>query len=1036
MSILLGEWALKRSALIFSLLALAVAGAPFAAQAATINVTAGAVDTTVNGNCSLIEAIESANTDTAVDACTAGSGADVIVIPAGTYTLTVVASMTAAGASGLPSITSDITLQGADAATTIIERSAAMGTPAFRHIQNLSTLTITGVTLTNGSDTVVGGGAIYNGPGSTLTVADSVFSNNTATTEGGALNTDAAAGATIVITDTTFTNNSANSGGAIANGDFAGGAVGTVTCSRCVFSGNTATDNGGGAIFSRGAVTLVDSLVSGNMATTGTNRFGGGLFATTINAGTPSFSISGTTFVGNSALDGGAVHAEIAAASSLVNSTFSGNTVTGSSGALFLTGPQTFTLNNVTMAANSAQLGGGLGTGPMASITFANTIVAGNTASGTDPDCSLGPMATATSMGFNLIGNNTGCAFTAATGDQVGTGASPIDPLLGALADNGGPDAGATPTAIPTHFPQPGSPALDAGNNVDAIGGAFPACRADDQRDIARPVGPRCDIGAVESSADADVAITKADSPDPVNRGDNLTYPLTVTNNGPGGAGDVTVVDTLPPGLAFVSAMPSQGTCMEAALMVTCDLGILANGASATIDIVVTTTAAGMLTNTATVSTTSNDPDLSNNSDTETTVVNPVTDISITKTDDADPVDVGDNITYTVTVANNGPDNATGVSLMDTLPASVNFVSATPSQGMCAEAGGLVTCNLGAVANGNTATVTIVVTTTANAVITNTVTVTADGADTNPGNNQASQSTSVGTLVELILSMADSPDPVAVVTGNLTYTVTVANAGPDQATGVTLTVTLPTSVNFGSATATMGTCSQSVITVTCNVGTLALQASATATIVVIPQTPGITVTGTATVTLNEADLDLSNNTASVDTEVVDFTLSVAPASVTVTRGNSAIYMVTLTPVGSRYDFAITLSCEMLPASATCAFVPAGAIPGGGPVTITLSVITTAPSSAGLRSPLRAPVYAVWLLAPLGLLVLGAGRRCRARAVLGLLLVLLVLQMGCGGSDEPPPPTTQPGTPVGTHTFTIRGTTGTLSHTATTMVVVQ
>ncbi|MGH9779514.1 MAG: choice-of-anchor Q domain-containing protein, partial [Candidatus Acidiferrales bacterium] len=703
----------------------------------------------------------------------------------------------------------------------------------------------------------------------------------------------------------------------------------------------------------------------------------------------------------------------------------------GSSGGLFLTGSQTLTRNNVTITANAAQVAGGLGTGPMASVTFANTIIAGNSAP-TGPDCSIAA-GTLTSAGFNLVGDNTDCAFTAATGDQVGTGGAPIDPLLGALADNGGPDAGATPTPIPTHFPQPGSPALDAGNNVDAIGGAFPACRADDQRDVARPVGPRCDIGAVESSADADLAITKADSPDPVNRGDNLTYTLTVTNNGPGGAGDVQVVDNLPAGLAFVSAMPSQGTCMEAALMVTCDLGIVASGGNATIDIVVTTTAAGMLTNTATVTTTSNDPDVSNNTDTENTVVNPVTDISVTKTDDADPVDVGDNITYTVTVTNNGPDNATGVSLMDTLPASVNFVSATPSQGMCAEAGGLVTCNLGALANGNSATVTIVVTTTANAVITNTVTVTADGGDSNPGNNQASENTSVGTMAELILSMADSPDPVAVVTGNLTYTVTVANAGADQATGVTVTVTLPTSVNFGSANATMGTCSQTAITVTCNIGTLALQASATATIVVIPQTPGITITGTATVTLNEADPDLNNNTASVDTEVVDFTLSVAPASVTVTRGNSAIYMVTLTPVGSRFDFAIALSCEMLPASTTCAFLPAGVIPGGGPITATLSVITTAPSSAELRSPLRTPFYAAWLL---GMLVLGAGRRRRARAVLGLLLLLLVLQTGCGGSDAPPPPTTQPGTPVGTHTFTIRGTTGTLSHTATTMVVVQ
>ena len=1022
MSILLpGEWALKHTALVFSLLALIVVGVPFAAQAATINVTADAVDTTVNGNCSLIEAIQAANTDMAVDACTAGSGADTIVIPAGTYTLTVVNAMTAAGASGLPAITSDITLQGAGAATTIIERSTAMGTPDFRHLQNLSTLTVTGVTLSNGSDAVVGGGAIYNGPGSSLTVADSVFSDNTAATDGGALTTDAAAGATIVITDTSFIGNTASDEGGALRITTGTGA----TCLRCLFSANTAAGNGGGAIAASGDFTLTDSLVTNNTA----NSLGGGLIAT----GSPVIQIVGTTFSGNASnMNSGAISLHDGSVTTIVNSTFSGNTAAGVAGAIHAANPS-LTLNNVTITSNSAVIAGGLNV--ETSVTFANTIIAGNAAPSGGPDCSIG-MGMLTSMGFNLVGDNSNCNFTPGTGDQVGTGATPIDPLLGALADNGGPDAGATPTAIPTHFPQPGSPALDAGNNVDAIGTAFPACRADDQRDVARPVGPRCDIGAIESSADADLAITKADSADPVNRGDNVTYTLTVTNNGPGGAGDVQVVDTLPAGLAFVSATPSQGTCMEAALVVTCDLGILASGASATIDIVVTTTAAGMLTNTATVTTSSNDPDASNNSDTENTVVNPVTDISVTKTDDADPVDVGDNITYTVTVSNNGPDDATGVSLMDTLPASVNFVSATPSQGMCAEAGGLVTCNLGALANGNSATITIVVTTTANALITNTATVTADGADTNPANNQASQTTSVGVLAELILSMADSPDPVAVVTGNLTYTVTVANAGPNQATGVVVTDTLPTSVNFGSANATMGSCSQASITVTCNIGTIAALASATVTIVVIPQTPGITITNTATVTLNETDPDLSNNTARVDTEVVDFTLSVAPASVTVTRGNSAIYMVTLTPVGSRFDFAITLSCEMLPTSTTCAFLPPSVIPGGGPVTTTLSVITTAPSSAELRSPVPGPFYAGWLLAPLGLLVLGPGRRRRARAVLGLLLLLLVLQIGCGGSDEPPPPTTQPGTPVGTHTFTIRGTTGTLSHTATTMVVVQ
>ncbi len=67
-------------------------------------------------------------------------------------------------------------------------------------------------------------------------------------------------------------------------------------------------------------------------------------------------------------------------------------------------------------------------------------------------------------------------------------------------------------------------------------------------------------------------------------------------------------------------------------------------------------------------------------------------DLSVTKTDSPDPVTVGNNLTYTVTITNNGPGGATGVVLTDTLPVGVTFVSATPSQGSCGEASGVVTC--------------------------------------------------------------------------------------------------------------------------------------------------------------------------------------------------------------------------------------------------------------------------------------------------------------------------------------------------------
>lgn len=85
----------------------------------------------------------------------------------------------------------------------------------------------------------------------------------------------------------------------------------------------------------------------------------------------------------------------------------------------------------------------------------------------------------------------------------------------------------------------------------------------------------------------ADLEIVKTASPDPALAGNDLTYTLTVTNNGPRDATNVVVNDTLPAGVTWVSTTPSQGAC-SAPSGVTCELGAIANGGSATVDIVVT----------------------------------------------------------------------------------------------------------------------------------------------------------------------------------------------------------------------------------------------------------------------------------------------------------------------------------------------------------------------------------------------------------------------------------------------------------------
>ncbi|HEY3106027.1 MAG TPA: choice-of-anchor L domain-containing protein [Gaiellaceae bacterium] len=143
------------------------------------------------------------------------------------------------------------------------------------------------------------------------------------------------------------------------------------------------------------------------------------------------------------------------------------------------------------------------------------------------------------------------------------------------------------------------------------------------------PVTPTGPTAQITVTAGADLSMTKADAPDPVALGGTLTYTLTVTNNGPDASTDSTVTDTLPAGVTFVSATPSQGSCAEAGGTVTCPLGPLMPGASATIEIVVTVdvTAVSPLSDTATVAGVETDPVATNNSATAETAISAPTEL-------------------------------------------------------------------------------------------------------------------------------------------------------------------------------------------------------------------------------------------------------------------------------------------------------------------------------------------------------------------------------------------------------------------------
>ena len=172
----------------------------------------------------------------------------------------------------------------------------------------------------------------------------------------------------------------------------------------------------------------------------------------------------------------------------------------------------------------------------------------------------------------------------------------------------------------------------------------------------------------------ANLSLTKTDSPDPVLAGQQLTYNLTVGNAGPRAATgssahrhaaerrDVRVRDSVAGHVLADRAAPSRARWARSA-----------NGANATVQIKVRPQATGSITNTATVASNVNDPSTGNNSASAATTVNPAADLAITKTDSPDPVPAGAELTYTVGVSNAGPSTATGVSVTDTLPAGVDL---------------------------------------------------------------------------------------------------------------------------------------------------------------------------------------------------------------------------------------------------------------------------------------------------------------------------------------------------------------------------
>ncbi|HEY3303055.1 MAG TPA: right-handed parallel beta-helix repeat-containing protein [Candidatus Binatia bacterium] len=424
-------------------------------RAATITVDTNIPKINSDGQCSLVEAIINANNDAATHSdCAAGSGADVIELAAATTHTLTNSYANYYGATGLPRITSDITIEGNGA------KIAGKKGAHFRLIavESSGDLTLQNVTVSGGSQHY--GGAIFNY--GTVTINYSTITGSKAGLGGGVFN---GAAASLNIYSSTISKNTAFYGGGIY--DYSG----AVSIGYSTITGNKAFVDGGGIYERSGSLAVAYSTISKNTS----GRDGAGVH------NRDSYStISYSTISGNRAgwlSYGGGIY-DRSSTTSIENSTISGNKATYGGG---IFNRATLTVSNSTVAKNSAFDGGGIFN--LRDLTLKRSLISGNRAFWGREIDNYGTVAR---NNYNLFGtdNRDGVlGFSPGATDIVPASGVFIGDILAPLADNGG--------ATFTHALVAGSPAIDAAP-ADAD------CPSADQRGVARPQGASCDIGSFE----------------------------------------------------------------------------------------------------------------------------------------------------------------------------------------------------------------------------------------------------------------------------------------------------------------------------------------------------------------------------------------------------------------------------------------------------------------------------------------------------------------------------------------------------------
>lgn len=308
---------------------------------------------------------------------------------------------------------------------------------------------------------------------------------------------------------------------------------------------------------------------------------------------------------------------------------------------------------------------------------------------------------------------------------------------------------------------------VDGGGGTTSTGGVFSVSGSIGQPDAGTPMSGGVFTvnggfwGSVVANVLADLIIVKTDSADPVLPGTTFSYQLAVNNTGPGPASDLVVTDTLPTEVAFVSVSGASWSCGETGGVISCTLPGLSPGDAPAINIDVTApSAAAALLNTATVSASTADPNLTNNTDDESTGILASADLSISNWGDPGPVPGGAAVSYTLDVVNAGPDDAVSVNVEDTLPTDSVFQSAAGNGWTCSESGGVVNCTLPAVGSGAGADPisVVIIPPDVSGLMTNWASVDSATHDPVSGNNSDPATTEVDATPPQVVVVASAPD--------------------------------------------------------------------------------------------------------------------------------------------------------------------------------------------------------------------------------------------------------------------------------------